>query len=139
VVEDLQIAIREAGAEVTWKDLPTIKGYPTEMKQILQNLITNAIKFRKKEVAPKVTIHCVRENEHWKFSVKDNGIGIDPKHKDRIFVIFQRLHTRNEYEGSGIGLSNCKKIAELHGGNIWVESKPGEGSNFLFTIKEQLN
>lgn len=139
VVGDLQIAIREAGAEVTWKELPTVKAYNTEMKQILQNLITNAIKFRKKEVAPQVTISCVRENEHWKFSVKDNGIGIDPKHVDRIFVIFQRLHTRNEYEGSGIGLSNCRKIAELHGGNIWVESKPGEGSNFLFTIKEQLN
>ena len=139
VVEDLQIAIREAGAEVSWNDLPTVEAYPTEMKQILQNLITNAIKFRKKEVAPKVAVGCVRENGHWKFSVKDNGIGIDPKHADRIFVIFQRLHTRNEYEGSGIGLSNCKKIAELHGGNIWVESKPGEGSDFVFTIREQLN
>jgi signal transduction histidine kinase/ligand-binding sensor domain-containing protein len=139
VVGDLQIAIREAGAEVIWKDLPAVKAYPTEMKQIFQNLITNAIKFRKKGVVPQVTIGCARENGHWKFSVRDNGIGIDPKHTDRIFVIFQRLHTRNEYEGSGIGLSNCKKIAELHGGNIWVESKPGEGSNFLFTIKEQLN
>jgi ligand-binding sensor domain-containing protein/signal transduction histidine kinase len=139
VVSDLQVAIREAGAEVHWKNLPTVEAYPTEMKQLLQNLLVNAIKFRKKEVAPQVQITCERQNGHWKFSVRDNGIGIDPKHSDRIFVIFQRLHTRNEYEGSGIGLSNCKKIAELHGGKIWVESAPGEGSNFLFTIKDQLN
>lgn len=139
VVADLQVAISEAGARVRWNSLPTVKAYPTEMKQILQNLIANAIKFRKKEVFPQVQISSERVNGHWQFSVRDNGIGIEPQHADRIFVIFQRLHTRNEYEGSGIGLSNCKKIAELHGGKIWVESTPGEGSNFLFTIKDQNN
>lgn len=139
VVADLQAIIRGSGADVHWENLPTVQAYRTEMKQILQNLLTNAIKFRKKDVAPEVNISCERENGHWKFSVRDNGIGIAPEHSERIFVIFQRLHTRNEYEGSGIGLSNCKKIAELHGGKIWVESNPGEGSNFLFTIKEQLN
>jgi len=139
VVSDLQLAIKEAGAEVSWEQLPVITAYRTEMKQIIQNLITNAIKFRKKDTPPQIMIYAIRKEEHWQFSVKDNGIGIDPKHSERIFVIFQRLHTRSEYEGSGIGLSNCRKIAELHGGKIWVESKPGEGSNFSFTIKEQLN
>ena len=138
VVSDLEVAIKEAGAEVSWEPLPTINAYRTEMKQILQNLITNAIKFRKKDTPPKITIYAERKEEHWQFSVKDNGIGIDPKHSERIFVIFQRLHTRTEYEGSGIGLSNCRKIAELHGGKIWVESKPGEGSNFSFTVKENI-
>jgi len=139
VLADLHKAITDAEAEIKVGELPVIKAYPTEMKQIFQNLIINAIKFRKKEVAPKIEIAAERQDGSWKFMVRDNGIGIDTQHADRIFVIFQRLHTRNEYEGSGIGLSNCKKIAELHGGNIWVESKPGEGSNFLFTIKEQLN
>jgi light-regulated signal transduction histidine kinase (bacteriophytochrome) len=101
----------------------------------LQNLITNAIKFRKKDVAPRINVQAVQANGHWQFTVADNGIGIDPKHNERIFAIFQRLHTRSEYEGSGIGLSNCKKIAELHGGKIWVESRVGEGSHFHFTIK----
>jgi light-regulated signal transduction histidine kinase (bacteriophytochrome) len=106
------------------------------MKQLFQNLIINAIKFRKKGTTPEIEISAEKHNGHWKFLVKDNGIGIDPKQADRIFVIFQRLHTRNEYEGSGIGLSHCKKIAELHKGKIWVESTPGEGSSFYFTIKE---
>lgn len=88
--------------------------------------------------APAPVIRVVLFSGQWKFLVKDSGIGIDPKQTDRIFVIFQRLHTRNEYEGSGIGLSHCKKIAELHKGKIWVESTTGEGSNFYFTIKDQL-
>jgi light-regulated signal transduction histidine kinase (bacteriophytochrome) len=106
------------------------------MKQIFQNLIINAIKFRKKDTSPKIEIAAEKKDDHWQFVVKDNGIGIDPKQSERIFVIFQRLHSRSEYEGSGIGLSHCKKIAELHKGKIWVESTPGEGSCFYFTIKD---
>jgi len=136
VLSDLNKAITDADAKIAVQELPTINAYPTEMKQIFQNLIINAIKFRKKDIAPEIEIASERQNGHWKFMVKDNGIGIDPKQTERIFVIFQRLHTRNEYEGSGIGLSYCKKIAELHKGKIWVESRPGEGSNFCFTIKE---
>jgi signal transduction histidine kinase len=136
VLSDLNKAINDAGAKITVKKLPTVNAYPTEMKQLFQNLIINAIKFRKKDTNPEIEISADKQNGQWKFLVKDNGIGIDPKQTDRIFVIFQRLHTRNEYEGSGIGLSHCKKIAELHKGKIWVESTPGEGSNFYFTIKE---
>jgi light-regulated signal transduction histidine kinase (bacteriophytochrome) len=136
VLADLNKAITDAGAEIQVGKMPAIKAYPTELKQVFQNLILNAIKFRKKDTPPKIEIAAERQNGEWKFMVRDNGIGIDPQHADRIFVIFQRLHTRNEYEGSGIGLSNCKKIAELHKGTIWVESTPGEGSSFFFTVKE---
>jgi light-regulated signal transduction histidine kinase (bacteriophytochrome) len=116
--------------------MPVIRGHPTEIKQLFQNLIVNAIKFRREGVSPVIKIKPEKKPGFWQFSVSDNGIGIDEKHKDRIFIIFQRLHTRDEYEGSGIGLSHCKKIAELHGGKIWVESVPGEGSTFYFTIRE---
>jgi signal transduction histidine kinase len=139
VLADLNKAIAEAGANIKVGKMPVIKAYPTEMKQIFQNLIINAIKFRKKDTIPEIEIAAEKKNGSWQFMVRDNGIGIDPKQSDRIFVIFQRLHTRNEYEGSGIGLSNCKKITELHNGRIWVESTPGEGSSFFFTIKESAN
>ncbi|HWI93498.1 MAG TPA: two-component regulator propeller domain-containing protein, partial [Flavisolibacter sp.] len=134
VLADLNFAIADSGATVEVEQLPAVSVYPTEMKQLFQNLIINAIKFRKKGTTPEIEISAEKHNGHWKFLVKDNGIGIDPKQAERIFVIFQRLHTRNEYEGSGIGLSHCKKIAELHKGKIWVESTPGEGSSFYFTI-----
>jgi len=136
VLDDLQVAISEADAHITADSLPTILAYPIEMKQIIQNLITNAIKFRKKDIPPCIHIYAQPLESHWQFTISDNGIGIDPKHNERIFAIFQRLHTRTEYEGSGIGLSNCKKIAELHGGKIWVESQVGEGSQFHFTIRK---
>jgi light-regulated signal transduction histidine kinase (bacteriophytochrome) len=129
------VVIRETGAEITSDPLPVITGYPTEMKQLFQNLLTNAIKFRKKEVTPKIRISVKKNKNAYEFSFKDNGIGIDKKHSDRIFIIFQRLHSRNEYQGSGIGLAHCKKIVELHGGRIWIDSKPDEGTKFLFTIR----
>ena len=136
VIADLDVAINESGARIEVEQLPVISGYSTEMKQLFQNLVINAIKFRKKDIAPLIRISSEKTNGHWTFAVKDNGIGIDPQHSDRIFVIFQRLHTRDEYQGSGIGLSNCKKIVELHKGKIWIEPKAGEGSTFLFTIRD---
>jgi signal transduction histidine kinase/streptogramin lyase len=134
VLADLGVAITEAGAEITYDPLPIIGGYPTEMKQLLQNLVTNAIKFRKKDTSPKIDIGAKLVNEEWQFTVSDNGIGIDEKYAEKIFVIFQRLNAQSEYKGSGIGLSHCKKIVELHNGKIWVNSRPGEGSRFSFTI-----
>lgn len=139
VIDDLGIAITEANAQINHDPLPVIHGYPTEIKQLFQNLIINAIKFRKKYTSPVIHITAEKTDDHWNFAVADNGIGIEEQHKDRIFVIFQRLHTRNEYPGSGIGLSHCKKIVELHKGKIWVDSKPGFGSTFHFTIQENNN
>jgi signal transduction histidine kinase len=136
VLADLGSAITEARAEITIVNLPVIGGYPTELKQLFQNLIMNAIKFTKKNISPQISISVRKIIGYWQFAFVDNGIGIPKEHNERIFVIFQRLHSRNEYNGSGIGLSHCKKIVELHKGKIWVESTPGEGSTFHFTIKQ---
>lgn len=136
VLADLSAFIQETGAKITVEQLPTLKGYETELKLLFQNLIINAIKFRKKDISPLIYIDAEKKKDHWEFIVADNGIGIEEKHKERIFVIFQRLHTRSEYEGSGIGLSHCKKIAELHQGKIWVDSEYGKGCVFHFTIHE---
>jgi signal transduction histidine kinase len=129
----LQIAIRECGAIVTHDPLPTVVGDEFQLGQLFQNLLGNAIKYRDSE-APQVHVSCKQETEQWTFAVKDNGIGIEPQYRERIFQIFQRLHTREEYEGSGIGLAVCKKIVERHGGQIWVESEVGKGSTFYFTL-----
>jgi light-regulated signal transduction histidine kinase (bacteriophytochrome) len=136
VLDDLALIISETGAEIKASLLPEISCYPKEIKQLFQNLVMNAIKFRKKGTVPQLVISVVKEKGFWQFSFKDNGIGIEEEHKDRIFIIFQRLHTRSEYQGSGIGLSHCKKIVELHNGRIWVQSIPGEGSTFHFTVAE---
>jgi PAS domain S-box-containing protein len=127
-------AIKEAEAEVTHDPLPTVMADKAQLAQVFQNLVANAIKFRCEDVPPRVHISAEREDDEWVFSVADNGIGIDPEQADRIFQIFQRLHTREEYEGTGIGLALCKRIVERHGGRIWVESEVGEGSTFSFTI-----
>ena len=137
VIADLDKAITDSSAIIIAGDLPVISGYPTEIKQLFQNLIINAIKFRKPDTVPQIKILANKTSGHWHFSFADNGIGIDKKHNERIFIIFQRLHTRSEYQGSGIGLSHCKKIVELHHGRIWVDSGPGEGSVFHFTIREK--
>jgi signal transduction histidine kinase len=129
-----QIMIKEAGAVVTKDDLPTVMGDETQLSQLFQNLIDNAIKFRRAEETPKVHISAQRKGNDWEFSVQDNGIGIDPQYFDRIFIIFQRLHSREAYEGTGIGLAVCMRIVERHGGRIWVESEPGRGSLFHFTL-----
>ncbi|MBK5273212.1 MAG: GHKL domain-containing protein, partial [Bacteroidia bacterium] len=139
VLADIDVAIKETQTEIKFSRLPVIKGNPTEIKQLFQNLIINAIKFRRQDESPRINISAKRKDKHWEFSCSDNGIGISEDHRERIFIIFQRLHTRNEYEGSGIGLSHCKKIVELHKGKLWVDSTLGEGSTFYFTIPENNN
>lgn len=130
---NLRSAIEEDKAEVTYDPLPTIMANDTQMIRLFQNLVGNSLKFRGSE-PPRIHISADRKDGEWLFTVRDNGIGIDPHDADRIFVIFRRLHTAKEYEGTGIGLSICKKIVELHGGRIWVESEPGRGSMFYFII-----
>ncbi len=138
VISDLNGIIKSSKARIAFKNLPTIMAYELELKQLFQNLISNSIKFQKKGVAPQVIITSKETKKEWLFSVTDNGIGIDSKSKDKIFLIFQRLHSAEEYEGSGIGLANCKKIVELHKGRIWVESEPEKGSVFNFTIPKYI-
>ena len=137
---NLQIAIKESGAVVTHDPLPTVMADNMQLGQLFQNLISNAIKFHGKE-PPAVHISAKIQNSKseisnmWVFSVRDNGIGIDPEYAVRIFVIFQRLHGKAEYPGTGIGLAVCKKIVERHGGRIWMESEQGKGSTFYFTMR----
>ncbi|MEO6548958.1 MAG: two-component regulator propeller domain-containing protein [Ferruginibacter sp.] len=135
MLEDINAAVKESDANVHYCRMPVINCYPSELKQLFQNLVLNAIKFRK-DIAPEINISVKQTEYFWEFAVKDNGIGIDKQYSDRIFIIFQRLHTRKQYTGSGIGLSHCKKIVELHKGKIWVESTLGEGSTFHFTINK---
>lgn len=133
VLADLAPAIEDSGATIERGDLPTISADPSQIHQLFQNLIGNAMKFRG-ERAPVVRVSAKRQDSMWRFSVADNGIGIEPQYQDRIFVLFQRLHSRGEYPGTGIGLAICKRIVERHGGKIWVESVPGESTTFLFTL-----
>ena len=133
---NLKMAIVESGAVVTHDQLPTTLADELQMVQLFQNLIGNAIKFRGQE-NPQIHISARPEGNEWIFSVKDNGIGIDPQFHERIFVLFQRLHGREEYPGTGIGLTVSKKIVERHGGRIWLESEPGRGTTFYFTIPSQ--
>jgi len=133
-MQNLRVMIEESGASVDWDQLPEVWVDQTQFIQLFQNLVGNAIKFRQKETAPQIYVSAEDSGAEWLFSVKDNGIGIDPRHADRVFQIFQRLHTRAEYPGTGIGLAVCQKVVERHGGKIWVESEPGAGSTFRFTI-----
>ena len=130
--------IEEAQATLVYSDLPVINGYETEIIQLFQNTISNAIKYRAADRKPQVRITCTEDDKKWTFSVSDNGIGMDPKYIHKIFLIFQRLHNRDDYQGSGIGLANCKKITDLHDGEIWAESVPGEGSQFYFSISKHI-
>jgi PAS domain S-box-containing protein len=132
-VTNLRAAIMESGVRIDHDPLPTVSIDRVQFTQLFQNLIGNAIKFHDRK-PPQIRVGAKQRNGKWIFSVRDNGIGIDPEYAQRIFMIFQRLHSRAEYEGSGIGLAICKKIVERHGGRIWVESKPGEGAIFSFTL-----
>jgi len=129
----IQTALEEADAEVIIDPLPTVEGDATQLGMVFQNLIANAVKFRG-EAAPRVHVSALRQNGDWRFAVRDNGIGIKEAYQEKIFEIFERLHNRSEYEGTGIGLATCKKIVERHGGRIWVESEEGGGTTFFFTI-----
>ncbi|MBN1219151.1 MAG: substrate-binding domain-containing protein [Anaerolineae bacterium] len=134
---NLKVALEESGAVVTHDDLPTVMADETQLAQLLQNLIGNAIKFCQKTTRPGIHIGAEHTTGKWLFSVRDNGIGIAPEYFERIFMIFKRLHSREEYEGTGIGLAVCKKIVERHGGRIWVKSEVGQGSTFYFTILDK--
>jgi len=134
VLESLQLTIQESGAAIVSDPLPMVLADPQQLGQLFQNLITNAIKFRG-EHPPQIRVLAERDGNDWKISVRDNGIGISREHADRIFVIFQRLHTKSEYPGTGIGLAVCKKIVERHNGRIWFEPSDKGGTTFCFTIR----
>lgn len=138
VLTDLKLAIEESEAVITYDSLPTIMGDNVQLKQLFQNLIGNAIKFRREKEPPRINLLARENGDYWLFSLHDNGIGIDPQYVERVFQIFQRLHTQKEYPGTGIGLAICKKIVERHGGRIWVESKLNVGSIFYFTIPKKM-
>ena len=133
-IANLRVAIEESGAKVAADALPVVRGDPRQLTQLFQNLIGNALKFRKPGQPPEIHVRAGLEGGNWRISISDNGIGLDPRFSERVFTIFQRLHTRDEYEGTGLGLAICKKIVERHGGRIWVESREGEGATFFFTL-----
>ncbi|MHC1740610.1 MAG: ATP-binding protein [Anaerolineaceae bacterium] len=138
VLNTLQIAIKESKGKVTHDPLPKVMGDETQLESLFQNLIGNALKFHGKK-APRIHVGVKREENNWVFSVSDNGIGIDPQYFERIFIIFQRLHNREEYPGTGIGLAISKRIVERHGGRMWIESQSGKGSTFYFTLPIEEN
>lgn len=132
-LSNLRVAIEESGAEISLGDLPVVRADPSQLGQLFQNLISNGIKFSDKK-SPRVNVAAERRNGEWRFCVWDNGVGFDPADADRLFMIFQRLHSREKYPGTGIGLAICKKIVERHGGRIWAEAEEGVGATFRFTL-----
>jgi len=137
VLANLTVAIEESGASVTHDELPTVPANATQLTELLQNLIGNALKFRRAAVPPQVHVSARRQDGEWHIGVRDNGIGIPQEQAGQVFLLFQRLHGRNEYPGTGIGLAVCKKIVERHGGRLWVESSPDAGSTFCFTLPDR--
>jgi hypothetical protein len=135
-LENLRTLIQESGAVITADPLPRVRADAMQLTHVFQNLIANALKFRS-ERPPQIQVGSRREAAAWLFWVRDNGIGIEPQYRERIFLIFQRLHTRSQYPGTGIGLAICKRIVERHGGRIWVESQPDQGSTFCFTLPDK--
>ena len=132
-LDNLHESIQETGAEITHGELPTVRADLSQLAQLFQNLLGNALKFRS-EAPPKIHVDACQEEDCWRFSVRDNGIGIDSQFQEQIFQVFRRLHTQKQYAGTGIGLAVCKKIVDRHGGRIWVESEPGQGATFHFTL-----
>lgn len=139
VMAELKPIIEEKEATVNFCRLPILYGTRSEIKLLFLNLVSNALKFQNKNIKPIVNVKATYNKSVWQFCISDNGIGIDDKYKNKIFMIFQRLNTNNNYQGHGIGLSHCKKIVESHGGQIWVESKLNEGSQFYFTLANTQN
>jgi light-regulated signal transduction histidine kinase (bacteriophytochrome) len=133
-LQNLDVAVRESGAHIRYDNLPTVCGDRKKLEQVMQNLIGNAIKFRKADVEPVISITSTSAGREWVFAVQDNGIGFDAKYQDRIYQVFQRLHGVGRYPGNGIGLAICRRIIEHHGGRLWAQSEPNLGSTFLFTI-----
>jgi light-regulated signal transduction histidine kinase (bacteriophytochrome) len=136
VMSTLKPALEESGGTIACDALPTVRGNMSQITQLFQNLLDNALKYRRKEDPPRIRVSATRNGEAWEFAVVDNGIGIDPAYHQRIFEPFKRLHGR-EYPGTGLGLALCKRIVEAHGGHIRVESEPGRGSTFFFTIPDR--
>jgi light-regulated signal transduction histidine kinase (bacteriophytochrome) len=136
VLDSLHTTIQTQHAKVTFDPLPIVRGDATQFGQLFQNLVTNAIKFHGDQ-PPRIHVSAEEKPHEWVFAVRDNGIGIAAEYFERIFIIFQRLHTIEEYGGTGIGLAVCKKIVERHGGRIWVKSKIDEGSTFFFSIPKR--
>jgi light-regulated signal transduction histidine kinase (bacteriophytochrome) len=134
VLADLDTTIKSSDAVIKVSELPILNIYESEVRQLFQNIISNSIKFHKKDVSPEISISSEKINEKWKFAVTDNGIGIAPDYFERVFEIFKCLHTDEKYSGSGIGLAKCRKIVQLHHGEIWIESSPGQGTTIYFTI-----
>ena len=132
-IVNLRAAIEESGAAITYDALPVVEADDTQLAQLFQNLIGNALKFRSASV-PRIHVSCIPRQSEYEIVVADNGIGIEPQYFERIFMVFQRLHNKGEYPGTGIGLAICKKVVERHGGRIWVASQPGEGATFHFTL-----
>jgi len=137
VLNNLQTTVDKSGASVTHDPLPTLMADGAQLAQLFHDLVSNALKFRG-ERPPEIHVGAERRESEWLFSVRDNGTGIEPQYFERIFHIFQRLHTWDEYPGTGIGLAICKRIVERHGGRLWVESEPREGSTFYFTLLEDV-
>jgi signal transduction histidine kinase len=149
VLSDLEVLVEQVGGKVEVGSLPTLDADPTQMRQLFQNLIGNALKFRKKDIHPVIQVQAEpvtntglfddddNSRRQWQIKVQDNGIGFDEKYRERIFEVFQRLHSRSEYEGSGIGLSLCRKIVTRHGGSIAADSVPGQGATFMITLPEK--
>jgi light-regulated signal transduction histidine kinase (bacteriophytochrome) len=133
ILENLSVKIKEENASITHDPLPTVLADECQMSQVFQNLISNAIKFHG-DREPVIHVSCEDKGQEWLFSVRDNGIGIDPEHRDKIFMLFERLHNREEYEGTGIGLSIAKKVVERHGGEIWFDSQVNIGTIFYFKM-----
>jgi len=138
ILNDMAVSIAESKVEIYSEQLPVINGYFLGLKSLFQNLISNAIKFRKSDLNPIINITAQMIDEEWLFAIKDNGIGIDKVYYKKLFIVFQRLHNKDEYVGTGIGLARCKKVVELHGGRIWLESELQNGSTFYFTIPKTI-
>jgi chemotaxis family two-component system sensor kinase Cph1 len=134
VLANLGGAISESGVAVTSGKLPSVRAHSTHVRQLFQNLVGNAIKYRSEDRAPAVHIGAERQEGYWVFTVRDNGIGIRPEFKEQIFGLFSRLHNADRYSGTGIGLAICQRIVDRYHGRIWVESEPGCGSEFRFTL-----